>query len=134
MDTILKRVNAAVFTVFAAGAVLPLAAQAGSVTFKAPLAGATVSGTLSGSACEVSAGGASRVEFFLGSAALNVASVAPWRCGLITTQFSNGSYLLKAVAYDKRGKPSSSEINITIANNVAPPPPPPPPPPNGSTP
>jgi len=106
-----------VIATLVAGALLPLAAQAGSVTFKAPLAGATVSGTLGGQTCEVTAGGAARVEFFLESVALNVANAAPWSCGLNTTQFANGTHLLKAVAYDKRGKSSATQINISSGNN-----------------
>jgi hypothetical protein len=121
------------FATLAAFAAVPLAAHAGSVTFKAPLAGATISGSLSGAVCEASAGGAARVEFFLDAVALNVATSAPWNCVVNTTQFGDGGHMLKAIAYDKRGKATSTQIAVTIANVVAPPPPPPPPP-SGSTP
>jgi hypothetical protein len=126
----MKQITAAFLVV---GAVLPLAAPAGNPTFKAPLSGATVAGTLSGAACEASAGGTSRVEFFLGSAPLNVDVASPWNCLLDTTLFTNGSHALKAVAYDKRGRASSAQITINIDNGSTTAPPPPPPP-SGPTP
>jgi len=117
---------------FAVTAILPLAAQGGSVTFKAPLSGATVSGSLTGAGCEASSGGAARVEFFLDNLPLNIDVASPWNCLLDTTLFANGDHVLKAVAYDKRGKASTAQLSINVANNAAAPPPPPPP--AGSTP
>lgn len=125
----MKRIAAGLLAVLGA---LPLAALAGSVSFKSPLAGATVSGTLTGTACEATSNGAARVEFFIDNLPLNIDAASPWNCALNTTLLADGSHALKAVAYDKRGRTSNSQISINVANATSPPPPPPPP--SGSTP
>jgi hypothetical protein len=122
-----KDVLALLAIVVFALSVRPSSTHAASVSFKAPVSGATVSGTLGGAACEASAGGANRVEFFLDDTALNVDAAAPWNCVLDTRQFADGGHALRAVAYDKRGRASTGQVSITISNAAPPPPPPPPP-------
>jgi hypothetical protein len=101
-------------------AALPFAAQAApKVAFSAPLAGAEVNGTLGGSTCEVK--GSSdirRVVFWLdGSTQLNIETGAPWNCDLVTTKYPDGAHKLKAVAYDRNGASTATEIALTFANN-----------------
>ena len=66
--------------------------------FKAPLAGQTVSGTLSLDKCYVKGYGVQRVTFFLGSTALNTDSNVGdgMSCVLDTTKFANGTHTLRA--------------------------------------
>jgi hypothetical protein len=59
-----------------------------------------------------------RVEFFLGSVALNSDPTMAdgMQCMLDTTRFANGTHSLKATAYDSSGKVRSEIININMRN------------------
>ena len=96
------------------------------VWFKAPLAGKTVSGTLSGTSCYVAGAGVSRVQFFLDSTALNTDTTMSdgMQCQLDTTKFTNGTHRLRAVAYTSRGASRIDDISINIQNAASTPPPP----------
>jgi hypothetical protein len=108
-------------------AAFPFAAQAAvTVSFQTPSSGATISGTLQGSACEVAGTEIRRVQFHLDSTPLNKDNGSPWTCVLDTTRFTNGSHTLMAVAFDKRGNSTSTQISVNIQNGAPPPPPPPP--------
>jgi hypothetical protein len=103
---------------------LSLAAQAASavtVSFKAPTEGGVLVGNYFDSTrCEVTGNSISRVEFFLGSAKLNTELNAPWHCSFDSRTFANGPYVLKAVAYDKKGRSATAQVNVTVQNNSAP--------------
>ena len=103
-------------------AAFPFAAQAAlTVSFKAPSSGATISGTLQGSACEVTGTEIKRVRFHLDTTELNKDASSPWQCVLDTTNFANGTHTLMAVAFDRKGNSTSTQISVNI-ENAAPPP------------
>src|SRR3954464_712037 len=91
---------------------VPTAATAGArpgvrakivVAFTAPTGGATVSGLLSGAACEASATGRfgiDRVEFSADGLAIDVDQSAPYNCLWDTTGGSPGQHTLTARAVD----------------------------------
>jgi hypothetical protein len=104
-------------------AALPLGAAAApvSVSFKAPAAGAVLTGVYQDSpACEATGNGIDRVEFFLGAAKLNTELNPTWNCSFDSRAFANGAYVLKAVAYDKRGRSATAQVNVTVKNNAPP--------------
>src|SRR6185503_7891869 len=98
----------------AALAVCGAAQAAPVVSFKAPLANATVSGTLSGGACEAlvaSTAAVSKVRFFVGGTPVGTADQSsPWRCSLDTTQLANGSHKLVARAFDVNGASDQTSV------------------------
>jgi Bacterial Ig domain len=99
-----------------------------TVAWSAPAPGATVSGKLSGSACEVSAtdsGGVVKVVMKVDGATLNTESYAPWNCEFDSTKVSDGSHTLSATAYDKAGNSGTASVTVNVSNAVAPNPEPP---------
>jgi hypothetical protein len=93
------------------------------VTFTAPAANATLSGSISQStACQVTGTGISRVVFFLDNTQLNIETAAPWQCTIDTRQFANGTHVLKAVAYNAQGLSATRQVSINVQNiiNTAP--------------
>ena len=100
---------------------MPLVAQAApTVSWSAPTYGATLSGTLSGSACgATTSSDAIQVTFWANDWQLNNDYSPPWNCNFPTTQLRDGTYTLRAVAYDAKGGISESRINVTVANNSA---------------
>ena len=114
------RLTASSLAVAAAfAAVLPLEASAApTVSFRAPSSGRTVSGTLSGAACEVTGLRIYRMRYFLDSTELASDSSSPWNCTLDTRRFSNGTHTLRAVAYDTGGGTASTSISVNIQNST----------------
>ncbi len=100
--------------------VLPLNASAApTVAFVRPTNGATISGNLyQSSACEVRGSNITRVRFYLNSTSLNTEEDGPWNCNLDTRKFANGSYTLRAVAYDTAGVSRSTQIGVRIQNGT----------------
>jgi hypothetical protein len=95
------------------------------VSFKQPASGATLSGAVNGTTCEVNATDdvkVQRVEFSMGGQPLNVPTAAPWQCAIDTTGFQNGTYTLQAKAFDDAGMSSTASVNVTVDNVVAVPP------------
>ncbi|MGE5639334.1 MAG: Ig-like domain-containing protein [Clostridia bacterium] len=93
-----------------------------AVWFKAPTAGATVSGVLNGgTSCYTNASGSiARVTYTLDGNALNTDSTPSdgMQCVLDTTKFANGSHTLRANAYDTSGNVKSDVISINIQNTA----------------
>lgn len=89
------------------------------VSFKAPTAGATLSGTVSSTKCEAAGTGISKVQFYLDSTALNTELSSPYNCSLDTTKFANGSHVLKAVATFTDGRTGSAQVSVNIQNSTA---------------
>ena len=90
-----------------------------TVSFSAPADGQTLSGSLKqSSACEVGGNSIKRVRFYLDSSALNVDNNPPWQCNLDTTKFSNGTHVLRAVAFDSAGASTSAQISVNIQNGT----------------
>jgi hypothetical protein len=103
----------------------PLAAEAVSVSFKAPSSGSVLSNVnwFQSSACEVSGTGISRVEFRLinssgNSVTLNNDTSAAFRCNLKSENYPNGNYTLRAFAYDSAGNRASASRSVTIKNTT----------------
>src|SRR5690242_8871975 len=100
---------------------LPILAQAApTVSWSAPNSGATLTGTVSGSSCAVNTSSdTTRVVFWANNAQINNDYSAPYNCTFDTTKLPNGSYSLKAVAYnDTNGTSTTASIPITIANGT----------------
>jgi hypothetical protein len=96
-----------------------------TVSLTAPAAGATLSGTVSGTGCAASATdtkGVARVEFSLGSTLLASDTTSPYQCSLDTTKFPNGSYNLTAKAVDTDGASATATRTVTIQNASTQPP------------
>ena len=112
----------AALALFAAAPVTVFAAP--TVSFKTPLAGATISGSISQtSACEATGTNIRRVVFSVSSpggatTALNTEYTAPWTCNIDTRKFADGSYTLKAVAYDAANLSASATRSVTIKNGT----------------
>jgi len=87
-----------------------------AVAVTAPLAGQTVSGTVAYAANATDNAGVSRVEFFLGSAAILSDTAMPYGGTLDTTKLANGTHTLKAVAYDAEGLSATSQVSINVQN------------------
>jgi hypothetical protein len=118
----------------------PGTATSPNVWFKSPVNGNTISGTRSLSTCYVNANGVNRVQFFLGSTALNNDTNMGdgMSCVLDTTKFPNGAHKLVAMGYNSAGASYREEIGVTIQNGTTTPPTTTPddevPPPTGSLP
>ncbi len=92
-----------------------------SVSIKAPASGATLSGTVSTSACEALASdsnGIKQVRFYLDGTVINTEYGAPYTCAFDTRKFANGAHTLKAVATDTLGVSSTAQIGVTIKNST----------------
>jgi len=100
--------------------------KAPTVAITAPAAGAALSGTVGGTNCAATASddvAVQRVDFMLGSTAVNSAATAPYQCSLDTTKFANGTYNLTAKAVDGAGMSATATRTVSINNQVTQPPP-----------
>jgi hypothetical protein len=111
-------VSAALASVSAFAQLTPPSAGALDIWFKAPLAGATVSGSLSNDKCYIRGAGVMRVDFFLDSTPIGSDSAMAdgMSCVLDTTKFANGAHQVKAVARDAGGKTYTEVVAINIQN------------------
>jgi hypothetical protein len=94
-----------------------------TVAWKAPTAGATITGLIGDSACEVSAGddhGVEKVVLKVDGTLLNTEFAAPWDCDFDSTKVSDGTHTLTATAYDTAGNASTASVAVKVANAVAP--------------
>ena len=88
-----------------------------NVTFSAPAAGATISGSFTDSSgCQVTGSGISRVVFFMDTTQLNTEYSAPWNCNFDTRRFANGTHTLRAVAYNSTGGSTTVTRTVTVRN------------------
>ncbi|HVL37635.1 MAG TPA: heparin lyase I family protein [Burkholderiales bacterium] len=115
-----RRTSRIALATAALGLGAPLAALAQpSVYFVKPASGGTISGNIyQSSACEVRGSNIKQVRFWLNSTALNTENNSPWNCDIDTRKFANGTYTLKATAYDSSGRTASSSISVKIANST----------------
>jgi hypothetical protein len=94
------------------------------VWFKAPAAGATISGVLNGgtSCYSNSSGAVARVVYTLDSSALNTDSTPAdgTQCTLDTTTVANGTHQLRAHALDASGNAMSDVISVNVQNSSTP--------------
>jgi hypothetical protein len=90
---------------------------ASSLTFTAPAAGATISGSFSDSSgCEVTGTGIARVVFFMDTTQLNTEYSGPWQCKLDTRKFANGTHTLRATAYNSAGAATTVTRSVNVQN------------------
>jgi polysaccharide lyase-like protein/Big-like domain-containing protein len=113
------------------------------VTWKAPTAGQTVKGVLSGRLCEVSVSNERylrQLRFYVDDREFDRESKAPYNCSWDTRTVSDGAHTLKVVGYDTAGAQSTASLGVNVANKsvvVTPPASPPPastPPPSSTSP
>lgn len=100
--------------------------KAPTVAITAPAAGASLSGTVSGTGCAASATddvSVQRVEWTLGSTALQTDTAAPYQCSIDTSKFANGSYNLTAKAVDGAGASATATRTVSVQNSTSTPPP-----------
>jgi hypothetical protein len=117
-------VSAALVSFNALAQLTPPTSGALDIWFKAPLAGATVSGTLSNDKCYIRGSGVTRVDWFLDSTPIGSDTVMAdgMSCVLDTTKFGNGAHQLKAAARNAAGATYNEIVAININNAVSTPP------------
>ncbi len=92
-----------------------------SVSITLPLAGAEVSGVITGAANASDYNGVAAVDFLLDNAVLASDAAAPFETPWDTTLASEGSHALTAVAYDTIGQTASSSVSVLVDNVNSPP-------------
>ena len=91
-----------------------------SVTVTAPTDGGVVFGTVDVVASASDNMRVAGVRFFLDDKALGPEdTAAPYQATWLTTETTNGSHVLKAVARDGSGNRSSNSIRVTVSNDQA---------------
>ena len=91
-----------------------------AVTVTAPTDGGVVFGTVGIAASASDNIKVAGVMFFLDDKALGPEdTAAPYEATWWTTDTTNGSHVLKAVARDSAGNQSSSSITVTVSNDLA---------------
>src|SRR3989339_2070694 len=91
------------------------------VTLVVPANNSVVSGivTISGTANDAE-GGVTSVAFYIDNILKNTDTTAPYTYSLDTTQYTNGTHTIKAVATDTIGQTAIAQITVTIDNIVPP--------------
>jgi len=90
-----------------------------SVSFTSPAPGARVSGVRAGRSCGVrarAAAGVRRVDFALDARRLGTDRRAPYACSLDTRRLAEGRHVLKAAAYDRRGRVARTSVAVVVDN------------------
>ena len=78
-----------------------------SIRWLAPIEGSEVSGTLSGSSCQVATPDSialTKVSFYLDGSLLSTDTTRPYSCHIDTATLAGGTHILKAKAYDASGQ------------------------------
>jgi hypothetical protein len=117
-------ISAALASFSALAQLTPPTSGALDIWFKAPLAGATVSGTLSNDKCYIRGSGVTRVDWFVDSTPIgsDTTMADGMSCVLDTTKFANGTHQLKAVARNSAGATYNELRSINIQNASTTPP------------
>jgi hypothetical protein len=94
-----------------------------TVSWSKPSSGATLSGTVANSNCVVNGLRIKKVEFYVvnssGTAKLvDTDTASGWNCDFDTKQFPNGSYTLRAVAYDGSNMKATANRSVKISNGT----------------
>jgi hypothetical protein len=98
----------------------PADTTAPTVTLTSPAAGATLTGTTTLTATAADDTAVTKVEFYEGTTKLGEDLTSPYAFDWNTTTAANGSYTLKAIAYDAAGNSTpSSTVTVTVNNVVA---------------
>lgn len=87
-----------------------------STRITAPLANASVSGTITVSATATDSNGIAKVEMYVNSSLLSADTTSPYSFQWDTTKVPNGSQLLTAKAYDAGGNVGIDSFKVTVEN------------------
>jgi hypothetical protein len=89
--------------------------------FKAPLAGKTVSGVLSGTNCYVNGTGVAKVDFKVDNTSIGGDTTMSngMQCVFDTTKFANGTHTLTATATSSTGATRSDVISVNVQNTTS---------------
>lgn len=88
-----------------------------SVNITAPSNGATVSGTVTIAASATDNVGVTKVEFYINNNKVGEDTSSPYEYSWNTTGYSNGTYSLKAIAYDAAGNSAvDNDTSVTVSN------------------
>ena len=88
-----------------------------SVNITSPSNGATVSGTVTIAASATDNVGVTKVEFYINNNKVGEDTSSPYEYSWNTTGYSNGTYSLKAIAYDAAGNSAvDNDTSVTVSN------------------
>ena len=104
----------AVAAAFASSSVI----AAPTVSFKQPTSGKTVSGTISGSACEATGSSIRYVRFYVDNKQVSYDTGSPWNCSIDTRKYNNGTHSLRVTAYDSSGASRSHTVSVNVQNGT----------------
>jgi len=91
-----------------------------SVNITSPSNGATVSGTVTIAASATDNVGVTKVEFYINDNKVGEDTSSPYEYSWNTTGYSNGTYSLKAIAYDAAGNSAvDNDTSVTVSNSQA---------------
>jgi hypothetical protein len=94
--------------------------QAPTASITAPLAGATVSGTVAVNASASDNVGVTKVEFYMDGTLRSTDTSSPYSWSWDTTAFANSSHSLVAKAYDAAGNVgTSTTVTVTVNNTTS---------------
>jgi hypothetical protein len=116
-----RRISALVSVALLSGVAFAANAEAPKVTWRSPLSGATLSGTINGSTCAVDATstvGMDVVSFWIDNYQIQNDYSAPFNCAFDTKMLSDGPHTMMVQAYNTRRELTTSSIPVTI-NNTA---------------
>ncbi|OQA03993.1 MAG: Chitodextrinase precursor [bacterium ADurb.Bin400] len=89
-----------------------------SVIITSPPAGIELSGTVKLAASAEDDKAVSRVNFFINDSLVSSVTASPYQTTVDTTRFDNGSYLIRAVAYDTNDSTADVSIAVSIKNSL----------------
>src|SRR5688500_13782657 len=93
-----------------------------TLAFTSPANGATLKDQAACATSATDSNGVAQVQYFLNDKLFRTEKVAPYTCEFWTKNYADGAYVLKAVATDTKGATSTTQLNVTIANNASTPP------------
>jgi hypothetical protein len=120
----MQRISLSACALAVASALAASAAYAApTVSWQEPSSGETLSGYLKTSNCVVGGSRISKVNFYVvnssGTAKLvDTDTASGWSCDFDTAQFPNGSYTLRAVAYDSSNNTATANRSVKISNGT----------------
>ncbi|MGH3371650.1 MAG: Ig-like domain-containing protein, partial [Nocardioidaceae bacterium] len=98
-----------------------------SVAITEPAAGATVAGAVAVRGTASDNATVSRVDVAVdGQAPVRATGTTGWSLPLDTTRYADGAHTVTATAVDGSGNATTTSMQVSVQNTVAPPPPPPP--------
>lgn len=87
-----------------------------TVAITAPVAGSTISGTLSVLMAATDDVGVARIDLYADSTLVGSTSITPYAVAWNTAKFANGSHVLTARAFDAAGNAATAQITVSVSN------------------